>query len=104
MNVRERTDNTKKKRGSQQKRIIKKRPCRLCGDKVKDVDYKDTDFLGKYISERGKIIPSRVSGNCQKHQRMVANRIKRARIAALLPFVKIKQGVQRERNFTSRRG
>lgn len=85
------------------KKIYKKRPCRLCKDKIDEVDFKETDFLNKYISDRGKIVPARVSGNCQKHQRMVANRVKRARIAGLLPFVKTKQGAQRERNSYSRR-
>ncbi|MBF0216155.1 MAG: 30S ribosomal protein S18 [Candidatus Omnitrophica bacterium] len=85
------------------KRIFKKKPCRLCHDKIESVDFTDVDFLDRYISDRGKIVPSRVSGNCQKHQRMVANRIKRARISALLPYVKLKQGVQRERHTSTRR-
>jgi len=85
------------------RRIFKKRPCRLCKTKVDSVDYKDVEFLEKFISDRGKIVPTRISGNCARHQRMVSNRIKRARIAGLLPFVKVKQGAQRERHSYSRR-
>ena len=52
----------------------------------KPVDYKDVDVLKKYINERGKILPRRVTGTCAKHQRIVAEQIKRARAIALLPF------------------
>ena len=79
------------------RRILRKRPCRLCKEKVKDLDYKDVDYLNRFISDRGKIISSRISGSCAKHQRMVANAVKRARLAALLPFVKIKTGMSRGR-------
>ncbi|KJJ83737.1 Ribosomal protein S18 [Candidatus Omnitrophus magneticus] len=85
------------------KRIIKKKPCRLCRSKVEDILYTDIDFLEKFVSERAKIVPQRISGNCSKHQRMIANRVKRARIAGLLPFIKIKQGVRRESDFTRKR-
>jgi small subunit ribosomal protein S18 len=50
------------------------------------VDYKDVEKLRKYISERGKILPRRVSGNCAKHQRRLTDAIKRARMMALVPF------------------
>ncbi|MDY6820600.1 MAG: 30S ribosomal protein S18 [Deferribacterota bacterium] len=63
----------------------KKRECRLCADKI-DVDYKDTELLKRYISERGKILPRRITGACAKHQRKLATAIKKARILALLPF------------------
>lgn len=91
-----------KKRMLKPRRIFKKRPCRLCKGNVDWISYDDVEFLEKFVSDRGKIMPTRLSGNCSKHQRMVANRIKKARIAGLLPYVKIKQGVQRERHFTSR--
>jgi small subunit ribosomal protein S18 len=55
-------------------------------DKVEHVDYKDTARLRRYISERGKIMPRRISGNCAKHQRQVTLAIKRSRHVALLPF------------------
>ena len=78
----------KKKETKRVQRVFRKRPCRLCRDKIKAVDYKDVDFLSKFTSDRGRILPSRISGNCAKHQRMVAKQIKRARIASLLPFAK----------------
>jgi small subunit ribosomal protein S18 len=76
---------TKTKRPMLLRRVA--RGCRLCKENINVIDYKDTEFLHKYISERGKIIPSRVSGNCAYHQRQLAKAIKRARIIALLPFV-----------------
>ncbi|MBN1794978.1 MAG: 30S ribosomal protein S18 [Candidatus Omnitrophica bacterium] len=66
---------------------FKKKVCRLCADKVKSIDYKEIDMLRRFTTERGKILPSRFSGNCAKHQRQVSQAIKRARIAALLPFI-----------------
>jgi small subunit ribosomal protein S18 len=60
--------------------------CRLCADKVKEIDYKNVNLLQKYVTERGKILPSRITGNCAFHQRQVSRSIKRARIMALLPF------------------
>ena len=59
----------------------------FCVDKVEHIDYKDTARLRKYVSERGKIMPRRMSGVCAKHQRELAIAIKRARIVALLPYV-----------------
>ena len=70
------------------KRILKKRPCVLCAKGINYVDYKDVELLQRYLTPSCKIVPRRVSGLCQKHQRMIANAIKRARIVALLPFVK----------------
>jgi small subunit ribosomal protein S18 len=78
----------KGKRASAKKdRRPKKKVCTFCADRVHDLDYKDTTRLRKYISERGKILPRRISGNCAKHQRMLTVAVKRARIIALLPFV-----------------
>ena len=54
----------------------------------KDVDYKDVDTLKKFVNERGKILPRRVTGNCAKHQRYIAEQVKRARAIALLPYAK----------------
>lgn len=65
----------------------RKKVCNFCVDKVSEIDYKDIAKLRKYLTERGKITPRRVNGNCAKHQRDVAIAIKRARIIALLPFV-----------------
>ncbi|MBR0028478.1 MAG: 30S ribosomal protein S18, partial [Clostridia bacterium] len=61
--------------------------CMFCVDKVEYIDYKDTAKLRRYVTERGKIVPRRISGNCAKHQRQLTTAIKRARIIALLPFV-----------------
>ncbi len=68
-------------------RRAKKKVCIFCVDKVEHIDYKDTGRLRRYISERGKIVPRRISGNCAKHQRQLTVAIKRARQIALLPFV-----------------
>lgn len=65
----------------------KKKICAFCVDNVKDIDYKDVDKLRRYLSERGKILPRRITGNCAKHQRQLTRAIKRARVMALLPFV-----------------
>ena len=74
--------------GFQKKRMyFRKKICRPCAQKVTSVDYKNVDFLRRYVTERGKILPRRITGNCAKHQRMLAKAIKRARMAALLPFV-----------------
>ncbi len=65
----------------------RKKVCIFCADKVAYIDYKDANKLRKFISERGKILPRRISGACAKHQREVNTAIKRARQAALLPFI-----------------
>lgn len=64
----------------------KKKVCRFCADKNMKADYKDFRILKQFISERGKITPRRITGNCAKHQRDVAIAIKRARVLAFLPF------------------
>jgi small subunit ribosomal protein S18 len=64
----------------------KKRICSFCVDKIDTIDYKDVPRLKKYITERGKILPRRISGNCAWHQRILTTSIKRSRIMALLPF------------------
>ena len=64
----------------------RRKVCRFCADKTLKVDYKYVRTLGSFITEGGKIVPSRTSGNCAKHQRQLAVAIKRARVLALLPF------------------
>jgi small subunit ribosomal protein S18 len=64
----------------------RRKVCRFCADKSLSVDYKDVRTLQTFITEGGKIVPSRTSGNCAKHQRQLAVAIKRARVLALLPF------------------
>ena len=66
----------------------RRKMCRLCGDKVQQIDYKDVDLLRTFTTERGKIIPRRISGNCAKHQRQVTFAVKRSRNIALMPFVR----------------
>ena len=83
MDGRDIDDKTGRSKG---KVYFKKKVCRFCTQKQK-IDYKDADTLRKYITERGKILPRRITGTCSKHQRALAVAIKRARIIALLPFV-----------------
>ena len=64
----------------------RKKVCRFCADKILKVDFKDQATLKYFVTERGKIIPRRISGNCAKHQRKVGTAIKRARMIALMPF------------------
>ncbi|MGC8487005.1 MAG: 30S ribosomal protein S18 [Clostridia bacterium] len=64
----------------------KKKVCSFCVDKVERVDFKEANRLRRYVSERGKMLPRRVSGNCAKHQRQLTVAIKQARVMALLPF------------------
>ena len=73
-------------RGGKGKVFFKKKVCKFCAQKLK-IDYKDADVLRRFITERGKILPRRITGTCAKHQRFLARSIKRARIIALLPFV-----------------
>ena len=72
------------------KKVFKKAPrkkvCAFCQEKLDQIDYKDVNRLKKFITEGGKILPRRMSGTCAAHQRLLATAIKRARIAALLPF------------------
>ena len=68
------------------RRFPRKKICRFCSDKVTDIDYKDIKRLRNLITERGKIIPRRISGNCAGHQRQLGIAIKRARNIALMPF------------------
>ena len=67
--------------------LFKKKKCRFCTDKALEISYVNHLFLRKFTTERGKMVPSRVSGNCAKHQRRMAKEIKRARQMALIPYV-----------------
>jgi small subunit ribosomal protein S18 len=77
---------TTKKRSQKKERRPKRKVCNFCADKITDINYKDVTRLRKYISERGKILPRRISGNCARHQRLLTVAVKRARIIAFLPF------------------
>jgi len=72
------------------RRFGRRRVCRFCADTTIPIDFKDTSTLRYFTSERGKIIPRRISGNCQKHQKQVARAIKQARNVALLPYTSSK--------------
>lgn len=64
----------------------KRRQCNFCADKVETIDYKDLVKLRRYVTERGKILPRRITGNCAVHQRQLTVSIKRARTMALMPY------------------
>jgi len=68
------------------KKAPRRKVCVFCQEKVEVIDYKDVNRLKKFITESGKILPRRMSGTCAKHQRELSTAIKRARVAALLPF------------------
>ncbi|HHY18509.1 MAG TPA: 30S ribosomal protein S18 [Firmicutes bacterium] len=69
------------------KRRRRRKVCSFCVDKMTSVDYKDIGRLRRYVSERGKILPRRINGNCAHHQRQLTLAIKKARYMALLPYV-----------------
>jgi len=71
----------RKERGRKRKRV-----CSFCVDKITEIDYKSPDKLRRYISDRGKILPRRITGNCAGHQRQLTLAIKRARYMALMPY------------------
>jgi small subunit ribosomal protein S18 len=68
-------------------RRFQRKYCKFCADKVKYIDYKDYKLLRTYMTERGKILPRRITGTCAKHQHQLTTAIKRARNIALLPFM-----------------
>jgi len=70
-------------------KVYRRRVCRFCADRVEEIDYKDIGTIRRFITERGKIIPSRVSGTCAPHQRQLTQAIKRARNIALVAFKEV---------------
>lgn len=76
----------KKARRQKKKGFVRRKVCRFCADSSLAIDYKDPKSLRLFITETGKIIPRRISGNCARHQRPLATAIKRARHLALLPY------------------
>jgi small subunit ribosomal protein S18 len=66
--------------------MFRRKVCRFCADKTLMIDYKDLRMLTQFVTERGKMTPSRITGNCAGHQRLLTTAIKRARSVALLPF------------------
>ena len=83
-NKNDKADGAKVRRGGAICR--RKKVCVFCGEKNGEIDYKDTNKLKRYVSERGKILPRRITGNCAKHQRALTVAVKRARHLALMPY------------------
>ena len=75
-------------RKKKEKKPGRKKPCKLCMDRIVLVDYKDERRLRRFMTDRGKITPRRITGTCAKHQRMLAAAVKRARLIALVPYVR----------------
>ncbi|MBO7710623.1 MAG: 30S ribosomal protein S18 [Lachnospiraceae bacterium] len=80
---RERSDSPMKRRGGRRRKKV----CVFCGKDMGEIDYKDTAKLKRFVSERGKILPRRITGNCSKHQRALTVAVKRARHISLMPYV-----------------
>jgi small subunit ribosomal protein S18 len=78
---------TKRRRSTDDDRRYKRKSCRFCADKIAAIDYKDSNRLRNFVTERGKIVPRRITGNCSRHQHILTKAIKRARVTGLLPFV-----------------
>ena len=83
------TDKPERTDAPMKRRVVRRRKkvCVFCADKTNaGIDYKDVNKLKRYVSERGKILPRRITGNCAKHQRQLSEAIKRARAIALMPY------------------
>ena len=80
-------ENRSYNRGPRNRSFFRKKVCRFCTQKVV-MDYKNAEVLRRFVTESGKILPRRITGTCAKHQRQLAREIKRARVIALLPFMK----------------
>jgi len=72
--------------GSKKQYFRRRKVCKFCEEKIDVIDYKDVKLVGEFVSERGKILPRRLTGTCSTHQRALSDAIKRARNIALLPF------------------
>jgi len=86
MPIRKRKTDKKNDKGKRKRRVFRKKVCKFCTDHIDHIDYKDAVRLQRYVTEKGKIISSKINGNCAKHQRYLADAIKRARQIALLPY------------------
>ena len=85
----ERNERAPREGGEGRRPFMKKRGCRFCKNENLTIDYKDAKALRPYLTERGRIVPRRISGACAKHQRMISTAIKRARNLAIIPFTAI---------------
>ena len=77
-----------KPKSKREKHLKSRKPCKFCKEGVTHIDYKDERRLRRFMTDRGKIAPRRITGTCAKHQRILATAIKRARTIALVPFVR----------------
>ncbi len=84
----EKKEDKGEKREKRDKRPMRKKKCKFCLDRVTYLDYKDERRLRRFMTDRGKITPRRITGTCAKHQRMLASAVKRARLIALVPYVR----------------
>ena len=83
---RDRPDDDNKGGAPRRRPMFRRKVCRFCADKTLLIDYKDVRMVSQFVTERGKMTPSRITGNCARHQRLLTTAIKRARSIALLPF------------------
>ena len=72
--------------GGKKRTMGRRKQCKFCGDEALKIDYKDAGLLNYFITDRGKLVPRRLSGNCAKHQREIAVAVNRARMLAIMPF------------------
>jgi small subunit ribosomal protein S18 len=77
----------KKDNKLRRRKVFRKKVCRFCADKIDKIDYKDIQRLRNCVTERGKMLPSRISGTCARHQKQLSAAVKRARFVALLPYM-----------------
>ena len=77
-----------KGKGKKDKTLKSRKPCKFCKEDINYVDYKDEKRIRRFMTDRGKITPRRITGTCAKHQRVIAAAVKRARIIALVPYVR----------------
>ena len=73
-------------RDGKKRSVGRRKMCKFCGDEALKIDYKDAGLLKYFITDRGKLVPRRLSGNCAKHQREISTAVNRARMIALMPF------------------
>ena len=78
-----------KPRQHHRRKVMRKKTCRLCENKIFNIDFKDVELLKRFQTEGGKILPRRITGTCAKHQRELTTAIKRARHLALLPYTEV---------------
>jgi len=84
---RDHKEHREQKSGGMRMMRKKKKVCAFCAEKLNDIDYKDVTRIKKFLSERSKILPRRITGNCAKHQRFLTTAVKRARHIALIPYI-----------------